>query len=115
MCDLVERRHHRAGAGEDDGAEAPDDRQPILDLRCPELRVVVTSRTLLRVRDERVVELPPLPLPGSDASVDNPAMALFVAVAAGTDPDFVVQGNEATIASPRSLAIPASRRRFTGP
>ena len=57
-----------------------------LSRSCPELRIVVTSRAALRIRDERVVQLPPLPLPSANATIDDPALALFAAVATRTIP-----------------------------
>jgi predicted ATPase/DNA-binding CsgD family transcriptional regulator len=90
---------------------------------CPELRVVVTSRTPLRVRGERVVHLSPLPLPGAGATLDDPALALFAAGATRTDPDLVIEGSVTTIASicrqldglPLAIELAAARSATLSP
>ena len=51
---------------------------------CPRLKIVITSRELLRVQAEHLFEVPPLPLPAPEALRDvkelshYPAIALFV-------------------------------------
>jgi predicted ATPase/DNA-binding XRE family transcriptional regulator len=62
--------------------------------RCPNLRVLATSRVRLRIRVERVMTVPPLEVPpdvGPDMSLNAlamyPAAALFVARAGAVRPD----------------------------
>ncbi len=61
---------------------------------CPTLRILVTSREPLRVAGERVVLVPPLPVPRDGAGVDpvtalgHDAVALFVERATAVAPDF---------------------------
>src|SRR5262245_31283684 len=91
--------------------------------RCADLRIVVTSRVALRVRDERVLELPPLPLPDDAATATHPALALFAAVAVGTDPAAGIDGLERTVASicrqldglPLAIELAAARSAMLGP
>jgi predicted ATPase/DNA-binding CsgD family transcriptional regulator len=80
---------------------------------CTDLRVVVTSRTPLRVRGERVVPLPRLP--------DDQAIALFTAVAGSIDPG--LQVDAATVASicrhldglPLAIELAAARTTTLSP
>jgi non-specific serine/threonine protein kinase len=52
---------------------------------CPRLKVLVTSRVLLRLGAEREVHVPPLPVPaaraGTAQTMDTPAVRLFVELA----------------------------------
>jgi transcriptional regulator with XRE-family HTH domain len=71
----------------------------------PQLAVLATSRGALRIRGEREVPLPPLPLPASDRlpPLDElarvPAVALFVDLAAASQPDFAFTAdNSAAVA-----------------
>jgi non-specific serine/threonine protein kinase len=63
---------------------------------CPRLRVVVTSRSPLRLRGEQELPVPPLGLPQDTTGVDlealqrSDAVALFVARACEVRPDFTV-------------------------
>ena len=72
---------------------------------CPQLTVIATSRTPLRLRAERVLRVPPLALPPSDtgdaASIGAaPAVALFVDRAQALEPYFALNdGNAAAIAA----------------
>ena len=65
------------------------------------LKLLVTSRSLLRVRDEHEIVVRPLelPEPGTVADVDalrsNPAIALFVARAAAVRPGFALDDDNA--------------------
>ncbi|BDI23474.1 hypothetical protein L3i23_22500 [Herbiconiux sp. L3-i23] len=54
----------------------------------PGLRVLVTSRTLLRVAGERNVEIHPLALDRPDGAAMSPAVALFIDRARAVKPDF---------------------------
>jgi predicted ATPase/DNA-binding CsgD family transcriptional regulator len=91
--------------------------------RCPDLRIVVTSRVPLRVRDERVFELAPLPLPDDAATVAHPALALFAKVAVDANPAAVIDGHEQTVASicrrldglPLAIELAAARSAVLGP
>lgn len=61
--------------------------------RCPDVRVLATSRERLRFSGERVWPLHPLDTPGAgvmnpDAAARSPALALFVARARSVRPDF---------------------------
>jgi hypothetical protein len=60
----------------------------------PQLQVVVSSRTALRIRGERLFTVEPLDLPagGSDAEIaDSPAVQLFVDRARAADPELHVE------------------------
>lgn len=111
---VLDNFEHVAGAAHD-----------IADLaqRCPDLRLVVTSRVPLRIRDERVLALEPLPLPDDSATATHPALALFASVAVGTDPATQIDGHETTIASicrqldglPLAIELAAARSAMLGP
>ncbi|HSW43573.1 MAG TPA: LuxR C-terminal-related transcriptional regulator [Patescibacteria group bacterium] len=63
--------------------------------RCPDLTVLATSRAPLRVRGERVLVIPPMPLPDAGATsmeslLASPAVALFVDRASAADPSFAL-------------------------
>jgi predicted ATPase len=69
---------------------------PLAELveRCPGVRLLVTSRVLLRLRAERVLTLEPLALPPSAASAaDSAAVQLFVDRAQAIDPSFTPDGS----------------------
>jgi predicted ATPase/class 3 adenylate cyclase len=73
-------------------------------LRCPKLRLLVTSRERLRAAGERVYVVPPLQLPEetSDASAlaENEAVALFVSRARAAMGEFsLTRENAAVVAS----------------
>lgn len=76
----------------------------LLDV-CPDLRVLATSRTRLRVRDEAVFTVGPLAVPGVRAADDSgqladvPAIALFVERARAADPGFTLEGSASAVAS----------------
>ncbi len=64
-----------------------------LEAASPRVRLLTTTRAPLRIRAERDFPLAPLPLPLAterdlDTLTANPAIALFVARAAATDPSF---------------------------
>lgn len=61
---------------------------------CPGVRLLVTSRVPLRLTEERLLEVGPLPLPLADAATDavairsNPAVRLFLDRAQAAQPEF---------------------------
>ena len=74
----------------------------MLLLECPRLKILVTSRAVLRVRGEHELEVPPLALP--DEGQTNPetlaecaSVALFVWRAAVARPDFILTPQNAPI------------------
>jgi predicted ATPase/DNA-binding XRE family transcriptional regulator len=78
---------------------------PELLSRCPELRLLVTSRAALRLRGERQVAVPPLPLPGSEEKAapelvrQAPAVALFLQRVEQACPGFeLTAGNAPAVA-----------------
>jgi len=92
--------------------------------RCPNLKILATSRVRLRIRAEHVLPVAPLPLPpeGSAASAlalaASPAVALFVERTMAVNPDFTLApGNVATVAAicrqldglPLALELAAAR------
>lgn len=82
---------------------------------CPELAVLVTSRTVLRVRGEVQFQVPPLPLPDPDeydavALGRSAAVALFVERAATSAPGFSLTALDPANAA----AIGAICRRLGG-
>lgn len=96
----------------------------------PAATFLVTSRIVLRIRGERVYEVPPLPTPRGDlpASLDpatrTAAVALFVDRAKAIDPGFdVTPGNAADLASicrtleglPLAIELAAAKVRILSP
>jgi predicted ATPase len=96
----------------------------------PRLKLLVTSREPLRVRDERIVPVPPLKLPHPaqvpdlEHLVQIPAVALFVERAREAKPDFALTTeNAATIAEicqrldglPLALELAAARLSVLSP
>ncbi|WP_205470942.1 BTAD domain-containing putative transcriptional regulator [Nocardioides sp. SYSU D00038] len=96
---------------------------------CPELTVLVTSRTTLRVRGEVQYQVPPLPLPepqeaDPEVLADSAAVALFVDRAAAVAPSFALEpGNAAAVGSicrrlagiPLAIELAAARVRLMPP
>ncbi len=87
----------------------------------PELVVVATSRTRLRLRGERVVGLEPLPLPPPDL---GPAVALFVERARQVQPQFDLSAENMAIVAdvvcrldglPLAIELAAARVRSMDP
>lgn len=66
---------------------------------CSNLEVVVTSREALRVRAERVYNVPPMSLPDPDAPIaeieESEAVQLFTERARASRPDFVIDEHNA--------------------
>ena len=96
---------------------------------CPALRVVITSRTPLRIAAEREYPLAPLTLPTSDLESteslgEYPAIALFVERARATNPSFALTpDNAGAVAAvcrrldglPLALELAAARLRLLSP
>jgi predicted ATPase/DNA-binding CsgD family transcriptional regulator len=98
--------------------------------RCPNLRIVATSRGPLHVRGEREYPVGPLAIPSADeeGSLDrllaNPSIALFVDRARAIDPRFeLTNDNAAAVAEicrrldglPLAIELAAARIRMFGP
>lgn len=82
---------------------------------CAELTVLVTSRTVLRVRDEVQFQVPPLPLPDAEEAdpvelARSAAVRLFVERAAATVPGYALGALDAANAA----AVGAICRRLAG-
>ena len=77
----------------------------------PEVKFLVTSRTLLRVSGEHAVEVGPLELPGAsrtltpEQAVESPSVALFVERARAVKPDFAVTADNAAALAAISVAL----------
>jgi predicted ATPase len=99
-------------------------------IRCPQVAMLATSRTVLDLRAEREYPVPPLPLPAGSgtASVaeiaDSPAVALFVDRARAVRPGFALtEGNAAAVAEicrrleglPLAIELAAARTRLLDP
>jgi predicted ATPase/DNA-binding XRE family transcriptional regulator len=97
---------------------------------CPNLTVLVTSRTPLHVRGEQEYPVPPLALPTSirfpvaEEIINSPSGRLFVERARAVFPSFTVnEGNAAAVASicwrlgglPLPLELAAAKVRFLDP
>ncbi len=97
---------------------------------CPDLAVLVTSRSPLRVRGEQEYLVPTLALPASTASpapaevAGSPSGRLFVERARAASPAFeLTRANAAAVAAicrrldglPLALELAAARARFLGP
>ena len=97
---------------------------------CPELKILVTSRAVLRIRGEHEFPVPPLALPDlkhlpdADVLLQYPAVALFVQRMQDVKPDFVLtRSNAATIAEicilldglPLAIELAAARVKLLPP
>jgi predicted ATPase/class 3 adenylate cyclase len=95
---------------------------------CPRLQILVTSREALRVRPERIYQVPPMGLPDPDATPEEiagaEAVRLFVERARAIRPDFVLSDEEApTVAAicarldglPLALELAAARLNIFSP
>src|SRR5438874_5943217 len=98
--------------------------------RCPELKVVVTSRAVLHVRGEQEFAVPPLAVPDLKRLPDlvalsqYEAVALFISRAQAVQPDFQVTATNArTIAEicmrldglPLAIELAAARLKLLPP
>jgi predicted ATPase len=96
--------------------------------RCPQLAILATSRTVLRLRAEREYPVLPLPAGPGAASVaeleSSPAVALFVDRARAVRPGFALtEGNAAAVAEicrrleglPLAIELAAARTRLLDP
>ncbi len=95
----------------------------------PGLKVLVTSRSILRLSGEHDYPVPPLPLPDPRAAGDsatlahNPAVMLFVERASAVRPDFRLEGHERAVAEicaaldglPLALELAAARAKVLSP
>jgi predicted ATPase/DNA-binding CsgD family transcriptional regulator len=96
---------------------------------CPGLKILVTSRAVLRLSGEHEFRVPPLPLPERGEGADpervaaSPAVALFVQRAAAADPGFRPSAEElATVAEicwrldglPLAIELAAARVKLLG-
>ena len=94
----------------------------------PDLKVMVTSRSLLRLRGEREFQVPPLALPGdgpADSSVDQyAAVRLFIERARLAKPDFEVNNENAPAVAaicqrldglPLAIELAAARIKLLSP
>jgi predicted ATPase/class 3 adenylate cyclase len=97
-------------------------------LDCPHLKLLVTSRSSLRVRAEREVPVGPLPVPASDdatpASGDTPSVRLFMDRATADNPDFALTADNARAVTeicrrleglPLAIELAAARVRLFPP
>jgi predicted ATPase len=96
--------------------------------RCPDLRILATSRQTLRVRGERAVSLAPLPLPDPDLPLslleEQPAVQLFVERAQSVSASFTLShDNRAAVVElcrrldglPLAIELAAARTRLLSP
>ncbi len=106
--------------------EARSDVGKLVDA-CPNLRVLVTSRSALNLRMETTLDLAPLPVPPKNSSIgqllQNPSAELFVRRVQELVPDFVVNAQSAgTIAQicrrlegiPLAIELASARVRLLG-
>ena len=95
---------------------------------CPNLQLLVTSRTRLRVMPEHELAVPPLQLPDSTMPLRRlrrvPAVAMFTRRAVATDDSFrLTEDNAATVAEicvrldglPLAIELAAARVKLLGP
>ena len=94
---------------------------------CPDLVVLATSRAPLRIRAERELSLPPLPVPEADSlasAAESPAVGLFLDRAAASGATLILDEESAgTIAAicrrldglPLALELAAARARLLTP
>jgi predicted ATPase len=93
--------------------------------RCPRLKVLVTSRTPLRVRGEHVFQVAPLALPQATSSPERvasaPAVELFLERARSVSPGFALTAENAAVVAevcrqldglPLAIELTAARLRL---
>ena len=96
--------------------------------KCPDLRILVTSRAPLRIGAEREIRVDPLEVPvesaGFEAVSDSPAVRLFVERAGAVRPDFELTPSNAGVIRelvarmegyPLSIELAAARARLLPP
>ena len=98
--------------------------------RCPQLKLLVTSRAVLQVQGEYEFQVPPLALPNrepilaSESLAEYAAVALFLQRARAINPDFqLTESNAAAIASiclrldglPLAIELAAARIKLLSP
>ncbi|HEU5112587.1 MAG TPA: AAA family ATPase, partial [Acidimicrobiia bacterium] len=96
--------------------------------RCPDLRVLVTSRAPLRIGAEREIRVSPLEIPaagsGFEAISASPAVRLFVERAMAVRPDFRLDASNAAVICdlvarlegyPLSIELASARARLLPP
>jgi predicted ATPase/DNA-binding SARP family transcriptional activator len=98
--------------------------------RCPRVRVIATSRTVLGLRAEREYPVPPLPVPANpktataEEAAASPAVALFADRARAVRPGFALtDGNATAVAEicqrleglPLAIELAAARTRLLDP
>ena len=92
---------------------------------CPGLKILATSRELLRLQGEQVYPVPPLTLPtAADDPLDSEAIRLFVERAQAVRPDFAVTGETAPVVAeicvrldglPLAIELAAAQIRLLSP
>jgi predicted ATPase/DNA-binding CsgD family transcriptional regulator len=97
---------------------------------CPGLKILVTSRSVLRIRGEHEFPVPPLALPDtkhlpeSEALAEYPAVALFIQCAQNVKPDFQITNANAPILAeicarldglPLAIELAAARLKLLPP
>ncbi len=97
---------------------------------CPQLKLLVTSRTPLRLRSEQIYPVPPLPLPDQSKQltiaelVESPAVTLFIQRAKAADPHFsIAEENAQSVAEvcyrldglPLAIELAAARVKLLPP
>lgn len=83
-----------------DNLEQVIEAAPQLDLllaRCPRLKILATSRSVLRLRAERDYPVPALALPAAGGGAAAPAVELFVDRARAVRPDFTLTDETAPV------------------
>ena len=88
-----------------------------------QIRWLVTSRRILHLQSEQVVELGPLPLPSSDEDWECPSIQLFAEGAARVEPSFDVRDHGPHVGAlvrrlegiPLALELAAGQMRRAGP
>lgn len=98
----------------------------VLLSHCPELKVLVTSRVVLRISGEHAFSVPPLPLPpaSTEGPAESPAVALFVERARAANPGLAFDEEDMRATAeicirlegmPLSIELAAARTRLFAP